>query len=143
MDGGGFRSHLFVTNLGDTVNACGLVLSGGGLHGGRIRAGEGLTVSGSRIGFELAAGASLTLNSAGASAFLSSGRAALECNLKLGYLPHAENTAAAFLDLCVFRLDEARIQGRSARMAGGCRSSRLKTKPSKWTGSPRARYFSA
>ncbi len=79
MDGGGFRSHFFITNLGDVANACFLTPAGDGWDGNRFQAGEGLAIARTRVDFELAAGASLTFASGGAALFLSNGSATLDC----------------------------------------------------------------
>ena len=80
IDGDGFRSQLLVTNLAETGNRCTIDLRGTRLGASRFEAPAGASVSGSRIGLELAAkGDQASLPSTGARA-LAFGYATIECD---------------------------------------------------------------
>lgn len=80
IDGDGWQTRLFATNVSDLPSRCGLTLQGNGLDG-RFAGGNGLSVTGSAREFTLDAdGGLISLASAGTNP-LAFGYARLECSL--------------------------------------------------------------
>ena len=72
VDGGGFQTHLFVTNVSDAANQCTLMLQGAGFQSDRLQPHGAVTAAGSAATIDLSgAGVSLALVSAGTQAFAS------------------------------------------------------------------------
>ena len=79
VNGDGFQSYLFVTNVSDAANQCTLALQGPGLDSSIFQANDAVTPSGASATIDLTvAGASTTLTSTGAQA-LGFGHATLDC----------------------------------------------------------------
>ncbi len=79
LDGEGFRSHLLLNNISETVNPCTVDLRGAGLGGSRFSAPAGATTGDSSIALELDSGrAQVLLGSTGAGT-LAFGHATVYC----------------------------------------------------------------
>ncbi|MYC59757.1 MAG: leucine-rich repeat domain-containing protein [Gammaproteobacteria bacterium] len=78
MDGDGFRTWLFLTNVSDTPNQCNLGLQGIDLDLSRFVVAAGISVSEARASISLSGGAATTLTSTGEQDF-AQGYARLEC----------------------------------------------------------------